>query len=194
MRPPEGKMGLQWGIGAALIIALALRWATALFTPPIWHPDKFNFAYWPLLFFDGDLNSHFHYYPHFHYYVLALCYALFLAVQSTLAGWEFGQAVAHYYFWETDEILRIGRSASAFMGAATFVWVAPLGHYGQAKQSWEHAIACDPNYGTAYFNLGMLYLNQLGDDGRAQEHFSKLVQLQPNHPQAEAIRDFLQQR
>ena len=61
------KRPLWWTL---LLVAGALRLGPLLVGKPAWHPDEFNFVYWPLLFFDGDLNPDFFYYPHFHYYLL----------------------------------------------------------------------------------------------------------------------------
>ena len=107
-----------------LLLAAALRFWPLLFGQPVWHPDEFNFVYWPLLFFDGDLNPNFYYYPHFHYYVLAAVYAAYLAVQSLLYDWSFSQTVAHYYFWQTADVLWVGRLVSAALGVGTVVWLA----------------------------------------------------------------------
>ncbi len=114
------KRALWIGLG---IFALVLRLGPLLVGKPVWHPDEFNYTYFPLLFFAGDLNPDFFYYPHFHHYLLAVCYTPFLALQALLRGWSFAQTVAHYYFWQTEDILLVGRAVSALLGAATIAWL-----------------------------------------------------------------------
>jgi 4-amino-4-deoxy-L-arabinose transferase-like glycosyltransferase len=117
-------------VGLALVLRL---WGPVL-GEPIWHADEFSFVYWPLLFFDGDLNPDFFYYPHLQYYLLALVYGAFFLWQKWLgAGWSVAQSVAYYYFWAPEEMLRLARVASALMGAATAWWAACLARrvYGE---------------------------------------------------------------
>jgi tetratricopeptide (TPR) repeat protein/4-amino-4-deoxy-L-arabinose transferase-like glycosyltransferase len=105
-----------------LVLAVALRIVPLLAGAPVWHPDEFNYTYFPLLFLEGNLKPYFYYYPHFHHYLLAVLYALFIAIQSLLTGWSFSQTVAHYYFWQTDDILFVGRAVSALLGAGSIVF------------------------------------------------------------------------
>jgi|GEM_PF-817010 len=134
------KRPLWWTL---LLVAGALRLGPLLVGKPAWHPDEFNFVYWPLLFFDGDLNPDFFYYPHFHYYLLASFYALFFALQSLLAGWSLSQSAAHYYFWQADDILLIGRLVSALMGVGTVLWLALIARrlYGDSAALATAALA-----------------------------------------------------
>lgn len=135
-----------------LVLAAALRLVPLLAGAPVWHPDEFNYTYFPLLFLDGSPKPYFYYYPHFHHYLLAALYALFLTLQSLLMGWSFGQTTAHYYFWQTDDILLIGRLASALLGTGSVVFLALIARrlYGDRA-----AVAC-----TAFAAVSALAVRQ----------------------------------
>ena len=85
--------------GAALLLGAVLRLWGPLLGQPAWHPDEFNFVYWPLLFFEGDLNPDVFYYPHLLYYVLALIYGACIAATGLGSGLALEQLVALHYFW-----------------------------------------------------------------------------------------------
>ena len=121
--------------GAALLLGAVLRLWGPLLGQPAWHPDEFNFVYWPLLFFEGDLNPHVFYYPHLLYYVLALIYGACIAATGLGSGLALEQLVALHYFWRADEILFVGRMVCALLGAGTIVWVALIARrcYGAAE-------------------------------------------------------------
>jgi Tfp pilus assembly protein PilF len=43
----------------------------------------------------------------------------------------------------------------------------------------------------AHFSLGTLYVQQLGQPALAREHYQRVLRLEPNHPQAAALRAWL---
>lgn len=115
---------IYWaGLAVAVLLGTALRLWGLYWGQPIWHPDEFNFVYWPLLFFAGDLNPEVFYYPHLLYYLLALVYGAFFAGHWLVSGWDINQTAALYYFWRADDILLIGRLVCALFGVGTIVWV-----------------------------------------------------------------------
>lgn len=116
---------IYWiGLGATVLIGTTLRLWGLIFGQPAWHPDEFNFVYWPLLFFEGDLNPEVFYYPHLLYYLLTLVYGAVFIGHWLVSGWDIQQTAALYYFWRAEEILLIGRSVCALFGAGTIVWIA----------------------------------------------------------------------
>lgn len=53
------------------------------------------------------------------------------------------------------------------------------GHFSQAKDAYERALALDPSYATAAYNLGILYDLYLGDKAQAQAQFERYLSLTP---------------
>ena len=80
---------IYWiGLGAAVLIGTTLRLWGLIFGQPVWHPDEFNFVYWPLLFFEGDLNPEVFYYPHLLFYLLTLFYGAVFIGHWLVSGWD----------------------------------------------------------------------------------------------------------
>jgi tetratricopeptide (TPR) repeat protein len=60
--------------------------------------------------------------------------------------------------------------------------------YREAEKAYEQALLCKPDYAPPHLNLGVIYLSYLVDRKRAIYHFKKTLEIDPNQPQAEAIR------
>ncbi|MEW6160946.1 MAG: tetratricopeptide repeat protein, partial [Verrucomicrobiota bacterium] len=60
-----------------------------------------------------------------------------------------------------------------------------------AADELEKVLASNPNDGRAHFTLANIYAQQLQEPGRARAHYQRLLELEPTHPQATAIRDWL---
>jgi tetratricopeptide (TPR) repeat protein len=57
---------------------------------------------------------------------------------------------------------------------------ATMGDYEQARTKFEAALAIDPKYTDAHYNLGLVYQN-LGQFGKAAEEFGKTLELDPGN-------------
>jgi Flp pilus assembly protein TadD/peroxiredoxin len=57
------------------------------------------------------------------------------------------------------------------------------GYLGQAEQSFQQAIAIQPDNADAYYNLGTLYLRRNAPE-QAKENLQQSVKLRPNYPEA----------
>ncbi len=55
--------------------------------------------------------------------------------------------------------------------------------FAAAKESYEQALALQPDYGVAYFNLGNL-LAKMGDVKAAAHHLSEAIKINPTHAEA----------
>ncbi len=62
-----------------------------------------------------------------------------------------------------------------------------------AANELEKLIAAEPDQVSAHLAAGNLYAKELGDRARAREHYLKVIALDPNHRQAQAIRYWLSQ-
>ncbi|MCC7262699.1 MAG: tetratricopeptide repeat protein [Candidatus Latescibacteria bacterium] len=135
MKAITPNMRLRLALAGILVLAAGLRLWGTVFGAPAWHPDEFNFVYWPLLFFmSGKLNPGFFYYPHLQYYLLGLVYgAHFLWQQVFGAGWSLEQGAAYAYFWDRDTPLLLARLTSVAMALVTVVWAWVLARrvYGE---------------------------------------------------------------
>ena len=74
------------------------------------------------------------------------------------------------------------------MGTAMFY----LNHYDDAIATFQEVLKSDPNNAQALFNLGVAMLHGKNDPKRALEYWQKLVETNPNHPQAEFVRQQIQ--
>ena len=111
----------------ALLLAAALRLWGFSTGPLVWHPDEFHFAYWPLLFFSGDLNPHFFSYPSLHFYLLALVYGgLFLWQWLVGAGWSLVHWASFHFFADPDPLLASARLVSIAFAVGTVGWAGVL--------------------------------------------------------------------
>jgi cytochrome c-type biogenesis protein CcmH/NrfG len=74
------------------------------------------------------------------------------------------------------------------MGTAMFY----LNKYDDAIATFQEVLKTDPNNAQALFNLGVAMLHGKNDPKRALEYWQKLVETNPNHPQAEFVRQQIQ--
>ena len=74
------------------------------------------------------------------------------------------------------------------MGTAMFY----LNRYDDAIATFQEVLKTDPNNAQALFNLGVSMLHGKNDPKRALEYWQKLVETNPNHPQAEFVRQQIQ--
>jgi tetratricopeptide (TPR) repeat protein len=61
-----------------------------------------------------------------------------------------------------------------------------------AANEMEKLLGTDPGEARAHFALANLYAQQLGQPAKARAHYLRLLQLEPQHPQATAIRYWLE--
>lgn len=66
------------------------------------------------------------------------------------------------------------------------------GYPRDAANELEKVLAGNPAEGRAHFALANLAAQQLGEPARAREHYLRVLQLEPQHPQATAIRYWLE--
>jgi cytochrome c-type biogenesis protein CcmH/NrfG len=71
------------------------------------------------------------------------------------------------------------------MGTAMFY----LNRYDDAIATFQEVLKTDPNDAQALFNLGVAMLHGKNDPKRAVEYWEKLVETNPNHPQAQFVRE-----
>ena len=81
------------------------------------------------------------------------------------------------------------QSVSARLGFATVLRKA--NHPVDAADELEKVLLTTPDEIRAHFSLANLCAQQLSQVARAREHYRKVLELQPNHPQATAIRYWL---
>jgi cytochrome c-type biogenesis protein CcmH/NrfG len=74
------------------------------------------------------------------------------------------------------------------MGTAMFY----LNRYDDAIATFQEVLKTDPNNAQSLFNLGVAMLHGKNDPKRALEYWQKLVETNPNHPQAEFVRQQIQ--
>ena len=74
------------------------------------------------------------------------------------------------------------------MGTAMFY----LNHFDDAIAEFQKTLKADPNNAQALFNLGVAMLHGKNDTKRALEYWEKLVETNPNHPQAAFVREQIQ--
>jgi tetratricopeptide (TPR) repeat protein len=66
------------------------------------------------------------------------------------------------------------------------------GYPRDAANELEKVLADSPAEARAHFTLGNLCAQQLGEPARAREHYLRLLELEPQHPQATAVRYWLE--
>ena len=76
------------------------------------------------------------------------------------------------------------------MGYATAV-LRRANHPQDAADELEKLLAVAPEEVRAHFSLANLYAQQLFQMAPAREHYRKVLELEPNHPQSTAIRYWL---
>lgn len=98
---------------------------------------------------------------------------------------------------DLPQALSASEKALAINPAATaahynFALALQQAHYPlDAVAEFEKATAADPKNAPAHLALGNLYSQQLAQPASAIEHYRKVLELEPRHPQAEAIRFWL---
>jgi tetratricopeptide (TPR) repeat protein len=65
------------------------------------------------------------------------------------------------------------------------------GRYREAATELEKLLALHPDEARGHLLLGILYAEQVPDIPRARQHYQKVLQLEPQNPQADAIRYWL---
>jgi tetratricopeptide (TPR) repeat protein len=78
--------------------------------------------------------------------------------------------------------------------AARFNFALTLERAGfpvDAANEMEKLVNSNPSDANAHFSLGGLYAVKLLQPSKARSHYQRVLELQPNHPQAEAIRAWL---
>jgi tetratricopeptide (TPR) repeat protein len=65
------------------------------------------------------------------------------------------------------------------------------GHPRDAANELETLLAAQPDEARAHLSLANLYAQELGQPARARPHYLQVLELQPRHPQAAAIRQWL---
>jgi hypothetical protein len=81
----EGQIGWRrYGPWTAILLLAAVLHIPGI-SPDIaaWHPDEYNFVFWPLLILLGEHTPPVFYYPHLSYYLLAAINAIHLAIAGT---------------------------------------------------------------------------------------------------------------
>ena len=61
-------------------------------------------------------------------------------------------------------------------------------HFNEASSELQTVINNHPDDVNAHFELAKLYANQLGDAESARRHYKRVLEINPNHPQAVSIR------
>jgi len=75
------------------------------------------------------------------------------------------------------------------MGTAMFY----LNRFDDAIATFQDVLKQDPNNAQALFNLGVAMLHGKNDPERAIEYWEKLVETNPNHPQAAFVKEQIKQ-
>jgi tetratricopeptide (TPR) repeat protein len=66
-----------------------------------------------------------------------------------------------------------------------------LADYDAAIRAWKRSTELDPTYVKAYFNMGLTYLNNLNQLEAARRSLRRVLELRPDHPRAQEIRQVL---
>lgn len=67
------------------------------------------------------------------------------------------------------------------------------GYAADAVEEFERFYAAQPQATNGRTYVANIYLQELHDTAKARAHYQRLLELQPNHPQAAAIREWLRQ-
>jgi Tfp pilus assembly protein PilF len=60
------------------------------------------------------------------------------------------------------------------------------GQYVEAERAMREALVANPNYTDVYFSLGILYADQMKDQPKSVEAFTRYLELGGNHARARA--------
>ena len=63
--------------------------------------------------------------------------------------------------------------------------------YVGAVDAFEKALESNPRSASAHFEIGLLYYQRLNDHAAAIYHFDKFLSLNPKHPRAETVKQFI---
>ena len=117
-------------LSLVLLLSAILRLVPLILGTPAHHPDEFNFVYWPLYFFSGNLNPQHTvtaFYPALQYYLLGILYlGYFGMLKLTGVVWTLDHFVAYSFFWGTEELLAIARWTGSLFSVGTVFVTAML--------------------------------------------------------------------
>jgi Flp pilus assembly protein TadD len=65
------------------------------------------------------------------------------------------------------------------------------GYAIDAADEFQQLLAAAPNDARLHLSLANIYAQKLGDPVPARKHYQRVLELQPHHPQASAIRAWL---
>jgi len=68
-----------------------------------------------------------------------------------------------------------------------------IGKFDKAVEEYRKALKIDSNFPNAHRNLGVVLSNDLHENKQAVQEFQKYIELQPNAPDAAAIKNMIQQ-
>jgi tetratricopeptide (TPR) repeat protein len=60
------------------------------------------------------------------------------------------------------------------------------GQYAEAERAMREALVVNPNYVDVYFSLGILYADEMKDQSKSVEAFTRYLELGGNHARARA--------
>ena len=69
--------------------------------------------------------------------------------------------------------------------------LARSGYPADAAEQLEQALAIAPGNAPGHLAVAGLYARELGEPERARPHYERVLALEPQHPQSEAIRAWL---
>lgn len=90
--------------------------------------------------------------------------------------------------WERAIAVRPNAADARYNFALT---LKAAGYYQEASDELEKLLSLHPDEARGHLLLGNLYAEQLGDVPRARKHYNRVLQLEPRHSQAQAIRNWL---
>jgi tetratricopeptide (TPR) repeat protein len=106
-----------------------------------------------------------------------------------VAAYEDGDLTVALSAYETALALEPNSLKAAFNFAVT---LELAGYARDAANELEKLLARHPAEARIHLRLGNLYAGPLRDPGRTRQHFRRVLELDPRHPQASAIRFWLE--
>ena len=118
-QPQGAHQGWQQPAAWTVLLLLAAALRLPGISPAIsaWHPDEYNFVFWPLLILLGEHTPPVFYYPHLSYYLLAAANAVHLALAG--AGDDLAASTLLRYFWHPELSLALARAFGVACAVAT---------------------------------------------------------------------------